>query len=131
MRSIEAPDDHGLQELRFKVAEVHSVTSTCLGLERLPMGADAASLAAYGPQGSIAPDVALRVLGMALDRHGPQRVIGPGSSRAPAQRTVAARGLVGRGGKRELHRSAMAGAVEGRCWLFVIHKDARLRQSKD
>jgi hypothetical protein len=96
IRSIKVPDDDRLQERWFKIAQVHSMASARLGFERLPMCDDAANLAAHVPQGSIAPDVALRVLGMALDRHRPELVVGPYSSRAPAQRAVATRGLDGR-----------------------------------
>ena len=72
------------------------MASAGLGFKRLPMGDDAANFAAHVPQGSIAPDVAFRVLRMALDRHCPKLIVGPYSSRAPAQRAVATRGLVGR-----------------------------------
>jgi len=72
IRSIEAPDDYRLQERRFKITQVHSMASAGLGFKRLPMGDDAADLAAHVPQRSIAPDIAFRVLGMALDRHCPK-----------------------------------------------------------
>jgi hypothetical protein len=93
--AIEAPDDYRLQERWFEIAQVYSMASAGLGFERLPMGQDAANLAAHVPQRSIAPDVAFRVLWMALDRHRPKLVVGPYSSGAPAQRAVATRGLVG------------------------------------
>ena len=72
------------------------MASAGLGFKRLPMGDDAANLAAHVPQSSIAPDVAFRALRMALDRHRSKLVVGPYSSRAPAQRAVATRCLVGR-----------------------------------
>jgi hypothetical protein len=64
IRSIEAPDDYRLQERRFEITQVHSMQSAGLGFKRLPMGDDAANLAANVPQGAIAPDVAFRVLRM-------------------------------------------------------------------
>lgn len=77
VRSIEVPDDYRLQERRFKITQVHSMASAGLGFERLPVGNDAADLAAHVSQRSIAPDVAFRVLGVALDRHRPERIVGP------------------------------------------------------
>jgi len=71
------------------------MASAGLGFKRLPMGDDAADLAAHVPQRSIAPDVAFRVLGMALDRHCPKLIVGPYASSAPAQRAVTTRGVVG------------------------------------
>lgn len=126
VRSIEVPDDYRLQERRFKITQVHSMASAGLGFERLPVGNDAADLAAHVSQRSIAPDVAFRVLGVALDRHRPERIVGPYSARAPAQRAVAAGGLVGRSRQHKTHRSAVAGALQRWCWTFVIHWDVPL-----
>ena len=55
------------------------------GFNRLPMGEDTAGFAPNIPQGSIAPNIAFRILRMALDRDRAKFVIGPDSSRAPAQ----------------------------------------------
>jgi hypothetical protein len=81
---IEALDEYGLQERWLKIAQVYPMAIARRGFKWLPMGNDAARLAAHIPQGSIAPDVTFRVFWMALDRHCPKRVIGPYSSRAPA-----------------------------------------------
>lgn len=81
---IEAFDEYGLQERGRKIAQVYSVAIAGRRFKRLPMGNDAARLAAHISQGSIAPDVALRAFGMAFDGHGPKRVISPYPSRAPA-----------------------------------------------
>src|SRR6185437_16127513 len=89
--------------------------------KRLTMGNDAARLAAHIPQGSIAPDVAFRAFGMALDGHCSERVISPYSARAPAQRTVATRGFNGRRRQGQAHCSAMAASLQRWRWLFVIH----------
>ena len=97
-----------------------------LGVKWLPMGNDAATLAAHIPQSSIAPDVAFRVLRMPLDSNCPKLIIGPYSSRAPAQRAVANRGLVGRSRQHEAHRSAVAGTFQRWCWLFVVHRGVPL-----
>jgi hypothetical protein len=71
VRPVKAPDDYGSQERRLEIAQVHAVTGAGLGLKRFPVGDDAACLAADIPQGSIAPDVAFRVLGVTLDRNRP------------------------------------------------------------
>jgi hypothetical protein len=54
------------------------------GLDWLPMGGDATVLAAEIAQAAITPNVALRVLRMALDSDAAKLVIGPDSSAAPA-----------------------------------------------
>jgi hypothetical protein len=83
VRPIEASNDDRLQKRRFKIPQVHSVTSGGCGFNRLPMGDDTAGFAPNIPQGSIAPDVALRILGMTLDRDRAEFVVGPNSSCAP------------------------------------------------
>jgi hypothetical protein len=80
---IEAPDDDRLQERGFKIPQVHSVASGGGGFNGLPMGDDTAVPAPNIPQGSIAPHVAFRILGMALDRDRAKFVVGPYSSCAP------------------------------------------------
>ena len=62
-----ASDDHRFQQRGFKITQVHAMHGTGLRFKRLPMGDDAADLAAHVFQGSIAPDVAFRVLRVALD----------------------------------------------------------------
>lgn len=84
IRAIKVPDDDRLQERGFKVSQVHSMPSAGLGLDRLPMGDDAAGLAPKILQGAITPHVALGVPGMALDGNGAKRVVGPDGSGAPA-----------------------------------------------
>jgi len=59
------------------------MASAGFGFKGLPMGDDAANFAAHVPQGSIAPDVAFCILGMALDRDRAKFVVGPYSSCAP------------------------------------------------
>jgi hypothetical protein len=83
VRPIEAPNDDRLQESGLKIPQVHSVASAGCRFNRLPMGDDTAGLAPNVPQGPIAPDVAFRILGMALDRDRAKFVVGPYSSRAP------------------------------------------------
>ena len=124
--SIEVLDQYGFQQRWLEIPQIYSMAGTGRRLERLPMRHDAARLAAHIPQGSIAPDVAFRVPRMAFDRHRSKRVIGPYSSRAPAQRTVATRGFKGRCRQRQVHCPAMAGAVQRWRWLFVIHGDVSL-----
>src|SRR3546814_3853858 len=68
IRAVEAPDDHRFQEPWIEVAQVHSVPGAGFGFQRFPVGNDAARSAAHIPQRPVAPDVAFRVLGMALDR---------------------------------------------------------------
>ena len=68
MCPIKAPNDDGLQERGFKNSQIYSVASGGCGFYWLPMGDDTAVLTPNIPQGSIAPHVALRMLGMALDR---------------------------------------------------------------
>ena len=65
---VEAFDYHRVQERRLKISQVYAVASARLGRKRFPVGSDAARLAADVPQGSVAPDIAFRMLGMALDR---------------------------------------------------------------
>lgn len=108
IRPIELPDDDRLQELGFKIPQVHSMTSAGCGLNRLPVGDDPAGLAPKVLQGAIAPDVAFGVLGVALDENRTKFVVGPYTSRAPAQRAVATRRCVGRRRKGKTDRSAMA-----------------------
>jgi hypothetical protein len=67
VRPVEMPDDDRSQKRGLKIPQVHSVASAGRGFNRLPMGDDAASLAPHIPQGSIAPNVAFRVLGVAFD----------------------------------------------------------------
>ena len=83
VRPIEAPDDNRLKKRGFKIPQVYAVTSAGRGLNWLPMGDDTAVLAPNIPQGSIAPHVAFRILGMALDRDRANFVVGPYSSGAP------------------------------------------------
>lgn len=82
---------------------------------------DAAGPAPEIPERSIAPDILFRVLGVALDGHRTQFVIGPDPTRAPTQRAIAARRRFGRCRQRKAHRSAVAGAVQRWRWLFVSH----------
>src|SRR5438105_301682 len=119
--AVKAPDDHRFQQLRLEVAQVHSVPSARLGFQWLPVGNDAARLAAHVPQRPITPDVVFRVLGMTLNGHCSELVVGPNASRATAERAIAARSLVWRNGKSKANGSAMAGAVKRWCWLFVTH----------
>jgi len=86
-----------------------------LGLQRLPMGNDAARLAAHVPQRPVTPDVAFRVLRMTLDGHRSELVVGPNASGATAERAVAARSLVWRNWKSQANCPAVAGTVEGWC----------------
>ena len=83
VRPIEAPNDHRLQERGLEIPQVHSVSSAGCGFNRLPMGDDTAGLASNIPQGPIAPDVAFRILGMALDGDRAKFVVGPYSPCAP------------------------------------------------
>ena len=121
IRPIEAPNDDRLQERRFKIPQVHPVTSGGRGFNRLPMGDDAAGLAAKIPQRSIAPDVAFRILGMTLDRDRAKFVVGPYPACAPTQRTVATRRRFGRRRQREAHQAAVAGTVQRGWMLFLAH----------
>jgi len=75
------------------------------------MGRDTAGPAPDIPEGSISPDVAFRILGMAFNGDRSEFVVRPNSSRAPTQRTVAARRRFGRRRQRQAHRAAVAGAV--------------------
>ena len=77
VRPIEAPDDNRLQERGFEVPQVHPVAGAGRGIKWLPMGGDPAGLAPDVPQGPIAPDVAFRVLWVALDRDRAELVVGP------------------------------------------------------
>lgn len=121
-RPIEALDEYGLQERRLEIAQVYPMAVARRGFKRFPVDYDATRPAAYIPQGPITPDVTFRVFGMAQDRHRPKWVIGPYSSRAPAQRTVATRGFNGRRRQGQSHRSAMAGSLQRWRWLFTIHE---------
>jgi hypothetical protein len=76
-----------------------------LGIERLPVGHDAARFAAQGPQGPIAPDVLLCVLGVAFNKDGSEFVVGPDAASAAAEGAVAARGLLWRRRKSEANCS--------------------------
>lgn len=60
------------------------MTSAGCGLKRLPVGDDPARLAPKVFQGPITPDVAFRVLGVALDNDRAKFVVGPYSPCAPA-----------------------------------------------
>lgn len=96
------------------------MASAGLGLDGLPMGGNAAGLAPEIPEAAIAPDVALRVLRMAMDGDATEFVIGPDASRAPAQGAVATRSGFGRGRKAKPDRSTVARTTQ-RKRLFFIH----------
>lgn len=96
------------------------MASAGLGLDGLPMGGNAAGLAPEVPEAAITPDVALRVLRMALDRDATEFVISPDASRAPAQGAVATRSGFGRGRKAKSDRPTVARTTQ-RNGLFFIH----------
>ena len=85
VRSIELPDRDRLQEPWIEVAQVDTLTSAGCGFKRLPMRDDAAGLAPKVLYGAIAPDVAFGVCRMAFDDDHAKFVVGPYTSRAPAQ----------------------------------------------
>jgi hypothetical protein len=60
------------------------MTSAGRGFKRLPVGDDPAGRASNVPQGPITPDVAFRVLWVALDNDCAKFVVGPYPSRTPA-----------------------------------------------
>src|SRR3546814_4377484 len=76
-----APDGHRLQEFWLEVAQVHSLPSARPGFQWLPVGNDAARLAAHVPQRPITQDVVFRVPGMTLNRHSSELVVGRASCR--------------------------------------------------
>jgi len=82
--AVEALDHDRRQELRFKISQVHPVASTGRWLNWLPMGGNTAGPAPKIRQGPITPDVAFRVLRVALDGNRTKFVEGPDSSGAPA-----------------------------------------------
>lgn len=59
------------------------MTSAGRGFKRLPVRDDPTGLAPHIPQGSITPDVAFRVLGVALNNNRAKFVVRPYTSRAP------------------------------------------------
>ena len=125
IRPIEPPDDDRLQERGLEVAQVHSMASAGRRFKRLPVGDDPAGPAPNVLQGPITPDVAFRVLGVALDDDRAECVVGPDTSRAAAQRAVAARRRFGRRRKSEADRSAVARTLERKWRLFLIHGNGR------
>jgi hypothetical protein len=72
------------------------MTSAGRGFKRLPVSDGPAGLAPNILQGPITPNVAFRVLGVALDEDRAKFVVSPYPSRAPAQRAVATRRRFGR-----------------------------------
>ena len=60
------------------------MTSAGRGFKRLPVGDDPTGLAPNVLQGPITPDVAVGVLGVALDEDSAKFEVGPYTSRAPA-----------------------------------------------
>jgi hypothetical protein len=102
------------------------VPSARLGIQWLPVSDDPAGLAPNVLQGPIAPNVAFRVLRMALDENRAKFVVGPYPSRAPAERAVATRRLIWCKWKREADCSAMTGPVQRYWWLSLIHRNVPL-----
>ncbi len=89
-------------------------------LRSAPSAWHAAGLATEVPQASVAPHVALRVLGMTLDGNAAELEIHPDPAGAPAPGAIATGGDVGCVRKHETNGSAVAGAVQ-RNRLFVVH----------
>lgn len=119
--TIEAPDDHRLEELWLEVAQIHPVPSAGFGIQWFPVSDNAARFATHVPQRPVTPDIVLRVRGMTLNRHCAQLVVGPNAPGPTAERAIAARSLIWRKWKSEANCSAMTGTVKRRCWLLVPH----------
>jgi hypothetical protein len=108
-----------------------------LRIDWLPVGEDAAGLAAYVPERAIAPDVRLGILRVSLDRDRSEFVVANDGTRAATQRTVAARRLLRRAGKGEANCAAVTGALKrkrrwwlrhgvgGRWWLWAVSQPKR------
>ena len=79
-------------------------------VQALPVGGDPAGFAAVERQHAVAPDIALgrSRLGQA---HLGRRIVGPAGGEPAADRAVALRHRVRRGGRRQLHGPAMAGGL--------------------
>src|SRR3546814_17647881 len=90
-----------MKEYWLEGAQVHSRASARPGFQWLPVGNDAARLAAHAPQRPITPDVVFRVPGMTLNRHSSELVVGPKASRTTADREISAASPVRRRCTRE------------------------------
>ncbi len=118
---VEAPDGHRPHKLRFKVSQVHAVPGSKHSINRFPVGDAPAGVAPEISKAAVTPHVALRVLRMAFDGHGPELVVRPYASRAAAQRAVATRRRFRCRRQSDTNRPTVAGSVQRRRRLFVVH----------
>jgi hypothetical protein len=69
IRTIEAPDDHRLEQLWLEVAQVHPVPSARFGIQWFPVSDDPARFATHVSKRPVTPDIVFRVSGMTLNRN--------------------------------------------------------------
>ena len=87
--SVEPANSHRCNELGVEVAKVDAVLAFGRWLKRLPMGDAPAIPATYGTELSVALNIRVRSLGMAMDRDGAELEIDPRATDSTAQGTVA------------------------------------------
>lgn len=110
VRSVEATNPHGCDELWIKVPQVHAMLGPGLGFQRFPVRNAATVLAVNSAQCSVSPDVLCSGLWMALDLHGAELEVHPWTANATAQRAIAVCCDRGSCRKRQSNRATVAGA---------------------
>src|SRR5512134_885324 len=95
VRAVKATDPHRFQHYWIEVPKVYSVARSRLGLQWLPVRDASACRAADRSECLISLNVSDGVLRVAGHLDGSEFVVGPKTAEAPAERTIAARGLLG------------------------------------
>ena len=106
VRAVEAPNLNRLQDFRVEVPQVDTVVSTRFGVQRFPVRSASACCATHGPECFVTLNVLLGFLRMTGNPHSAELVVGPEGTQAPADGTVAVRGLLR--GSRQLDRDSAA-----------------------
>lgn len=99
VRSIEAANAHGFEELWLEVIEVDAMSCAELFRQRFPMRDDAARFAADRAEGSVSLDVVDSVLRMTFYRDRAELVVRPDRPETTADRAVASVAASGMNGK--------------------------------
>lgn len=121
VRAIETPDVNRLQNLRVEDPQVHAVTSPRFRRQWFPVRNASACGTTHRAERSVALDVCLRVLGMTGDANCAELVVGPDTTDAPANGTVAARSRLW--SRWQLDRDSATVAAS---YKHVVMPDARI-----